>query len=936
MAANAGDSKTVLSVNGAGLKGAASVAPGGGGVIYTIGQAFQGLRAGEQATETFTYTMADSGGAQSQANVTVTVTGVNDAPIAVANTLTVSESAGPVTIDVLANDIDADVGDVLKVVSLTTTGLKGAAVIAPNGSGIIYTPFLTLLAGQTGIDTFSYRMADASGAQSTATVRITVLGANGAAPVAVNDARTLTEDAPATTITVLANDTDADVGDTKRVLSVNTAGLKGAVTIPATGANLVYSVGNAYQHLLTGQTAIETFTYTMVDSGGATSTATVTVTINGVTDPTKANGDSAIAAEDGQPIFINVLANDYNGDVNPAGTPTVTSIYGGGAFAGFYVTGSATGNTQYGFYPGYARLLGQASVSADGAGVYYTPLQSLNQGEIGTDLFVYSIAGSGGLASGFVTITVTGANDAPAAADDSATVAADGGPITVAVLVNDTDPDTRIDPPPPPPPASGDLSDFSFDPTPADAPDTKTVIAVNGAGLQGTVAVAAGGNGVVYAVGGTLLSLAFGQTAVETFTYTMRDALGLTSTAAVSVTVTGVNQAPAAVDDEAAVTENGAPVVIDVLANDGDADLGAGDTLAVVAFDASGLQGGVQIDGGNLVYDPGNAFQGLAKDATATETFSYTVADTGGARSTANVTVTVTGVNDAPVAVANSVSVSEDAGLVTIAVLANDTDVDAGDTKTVSSVNTTGLQGSVNIAADGSSVIYTVASAFQSLLSGQTAIETFSYTMRDSAGAEATASVTVTIIGANEPVLIVNPPAPPPGAIVGGAGDDTINGTAGADVIYGQAGDDTINAGGDNDTVFGGADDDDINGGANNDILNGGSGGDDLTGGAGADIFRFYLASESNAVDRDRIRDFSSAQGDKIDLSLIDANTILGGNNDFTLSASFTGAAGQLIHGVTANGYLVQGDVNGDAVADIVFQVDLVGASSLTANDFIY
>ncbi len=89
-------------------------------------------------------------------------------------------------------------------------------------------------------------------------------------------------------------------------------------------------------------------------------------------------------------------------------------------------------------------------------------------------------------------------------------------------------------------------------------------------------------------------------------------------------------------------------------------------------------------------------------------------------------------------------------------------------------------------------------------------------------------------------------------------------------------------------------------------------------------------------MDRDRIRDFSSAQGDKIDLSLIDANTILGGNNDFTLSASFTGVAGQLIHGATATGYLVQGDVNGDAVADIVFQVDLVGTSSLTAADFIY
>jgi VCBS repeat-containing protein len=935
---NAGDSKTVLSVNGAGLKGAVSVAAGGGGVVYTIGQAFQGLRAGEKATETFTYTMADSGGAQSAANVTVTVTGVNDAPVAVANILTVSESAGPVTIDVLANDIDADIGDTLKVISLTTTGLKGKAVIAANGSGIVYTPFQTLLAGQTGIDTFSYRMADASGAQSTAKVTITVLGANGAAPVAVNDARTLTEDAPATTIAVLANDTDADVGDTKRVQSINTTGLLGAATIGANGANVVYSVGSAFQYLLTGQSVIERFTYTMVDSGGATSTATVTVTVNGVTDPAKANGDNAVAAEDGGPILINVLSNDYNGDLNPSGTPAVTGVYGGGALSGFYVIGSATGNTQYGFYPGYARLLGQATVAADGSGVYYTPLQSLNQGEVGTDLFLYYIFGSGGggQASGFVTISVTGANDAPVAFADSSAIAADGAPVFIDVLANDTDPDTRIDPPPPPPPASGDLADLVGDPTPADVPDTKTVVAVNGAGLQGTVTVASGGNGVVYAVGGALLSLGFGQTAVETFTYTMRDALGLLSTASVSVTVTGVNQAPVTQNDEAAVAANGSPVVIDVLANDGDADTGFGDALAIVSVNASGIQGSVRIDGGNLVYDPGNAFQGLGLGVTGTDSFSYTIADLGGAQSTANVTVTVTGVNDAPAAAADRLNVSEDAGPVTIDVLGNDSDPDAGDTATVTALDTTGLLGRAEIAADGSSVIYTVGAAFQHLLNGQTATETFSYSMADSQGVASTATVTVAIFGANEPVVIVTPPPPPPGAIVGTAADNVITGTANADIIYGQAGDDDILAGNGADTVFGGADDDNLEGGAGNDILNGGSGGDDLTGDAGADIFRFYLASESTAAVRDRIRDFSSAQGDKIDLSLIDANTILGGNNDFTLSASFTGAAGQLIHGTTATGYLVQGDVNGDAVADIVFQVDLVGAASLTANDFIY
>ena len=297
--------------------------------------------------------------------------------------------------------------------------------------------------------------------------------------------------------------------------------------------------------------------------------------------------------------------------------------------------------------------------------------------------------------------------------------------------------------------------------------------------------------------------------------------------------------------------------------------------------------------------------------------------------------VTVTGANDAPTAVADSLAVSEDAGAVTIGVLANDTDVDIGDTKTIVGVNTNGLQGSVSIAADGSTLTYTVPDGFQSLLSGQTANDTFTYTMRDGAGVTSTASVTLDIIGANEPIAIVNPPAPGPGAIVGGAGDDVLPGTSGADTIYGQAGKDTLSGDAGNDTLFGGADNDTLSGGAGNDILNGGAGRDDLTGGTGADTFRFYLASESNDPAKpDRIRDFSAAQGDKIDLSLIDANTILGGNNDFVLSPSFTGAAGQLtITFDPATGSLVQGDVNGDGVADFVFSVDRV---ALTGADLLF
>jgi VCBS repeat-containing protein len=911
-----GDGKTVVAVDNAGAKGVASIAAGGSGVVYTIGSAFQSLRGGETATDTFSYTMADNAGSRSSAQVSVTVTGVNDALVAIADAAAAPEDGGALTLNVLANDTDADAGDTRSFVSITTTGLRGSAVI--DGSNIVYTPnHQSLRAGQSAIETVSYRAVDGAGAQSAATVSVTVIGANDA-PLAVANVVTLSEDTAAQTIQVLANDTDVDLGDTKRVISVDRpAGMLGTPSVAAGGTGVVYTLGNAFQHLLTGQSVVEAFSYTMADAAGATSTATVTVTVNGVTDGPKAVADTAVAAEDGAPLTLNVLANDTN-DVNPGGALTIASIDGSGEFSSFYVIGSATGNDQYGFAPGVPRLLGDASVAADGQSIIYTPLQSLNQGETGTDTFLYTLAGG---STGAVTVTVTGVNDAPSAADDSATVAADGAPLSIDVLANDTDPDTRVDPPLPPPPSElFDLLDLAFDPTPVDIPDTKTVVGVDGSGLQGTVAVAAGGTGVVYTVGGALLDLPFGASAVETFEYTMRDSLGLESRATVSVNVTGVNHAPLAAADAADAAEDGAPITIDVLANDSDADSTAGDSLAVVSVNGSASLGTATLAGASIVYDVGNAFQSLGAGITATDRFSYTIADSQGAETTADVEVTVTGVNDAPVAAANTYSVSEDAGQLTLDVLGNDSDADSGDTLTLVSVSpTTGFQGQIAVAPGGSALTYTVGSTFQSLLSGQTATESFSYTVRDSAGAQSTAAVTLTIVGANEAVVIVNPPAPGPGAIVGTAGDDVLAGTAGADTLFGQAGDDEISAGGGADIVFGGAQNDTLAGGAGNDILSGGAGRDDLTGGAGADTFRFYVASDSTALEFDRIRDFSLAEGDRIDLSLIDANTVLGGNNAFTFSSSFTGVAGQLVFDPMTG--VLRGDVNGDTTADLTIEI---------------
>jgi serralysin len=79
----------------------------------------------------------------------------------------------------------------------------------------------------------------------------------------------------------------------------------------------------------------------------------------------------------------------------------------------------------------------------------------------------------------------------------------------------------------------------------------------------------------------------------------------------------------------------------------------------------------------------------------------------------------------------------------------------------------------------------------------------------------------------------------------------------------------------------------------------------------------------------DDIVDFSQAEGDRIDLAAIDANTVLAGNQAFSFigSGAFTGMSGQLRF---AGGF-VQGDLNGDATADFMIHMN---APSLAAGDF--
>lgn len=117
--------------------------------------------------------------------------------------------------------------------------------------------------------------------------------------------------------------------------------------------------------------------------------------------------------------------------------------------------------------------------------------------------------------------------------------------------------------------------------------------------------------------------------------------------------------------------------------------------------------------------------------------------------------------------------------------------------------------------------------------------------------------------------------------LLGGGGNDTLIGDDGSDRVVGGTGDDNVFGGFGNDRLFGGAGNDVIVGGAGRDVIGGGAGSDSMTGGGQADTFEFRSFGQLKGDDIDRITDFSQTDGDRIDVSLIDADGATAGNQAF-------------------------------------------------------
>ena len=355
-----------------------------------------------------------------------------------------------------------------------------------------------------------------------------------------------------------------------------------------------------------------------MDPSGATSTATVVVTITGTNDGPTAVNDSGATNEDTTLHFTagsGVLANDTDPDGDKL---IVSEVNNSAAGVGAAVTGSNGGtftlnaDGSYSFNPG-------------------TVFQNLAAGEKTTSSITYTVSdGHGGTSTATLTVEITGTNDAP----------------TVVTLDNQDNMDGDV--------VNYDLSDFFSDVDNGDVL-TYTVDHVPGGLTFDSVTGTFTGKFANWASDHTNT----GVKGEYLITVTATDKSG----ASVSQTFLWKvgNPEPIATDDDGA-TKQDDTLVVDhrtegVLGNDTDPD---GDTLSVSKVNDSAAGVGKPVEGSNggsftlnadgtYTFNPGTAFQHLGAGQTATTSITYTVSDAQGATDTATLTITITGTNDKPI-----------------------------------------------------------------------------------------------------------------------------------------------------------------------------------------------------------------------------------------------------------------------------------------------
>ncbi len=725
--------------------------------------AADGIADGESVTDVFVYTLSD-GTATTTANITITILGANDNPTAQNDEGIINE------------------GSTLTVENSDNANVSGSYDASGEHSGDV-------------INTTSSSHKD-SDPDTSNTLSITHIKLSGG-----------------------SNSTVAS-GSSYNSSGTAVTGTYGTLTIGADGS-YKYVANSNISGLGDGQSVTDTFVYTIKDNENATTTANIVIKVLGLdtegsgnnnpvatNNTNSVNEDATISATDGSTgVTGDVLTNDTDADGD---TLTVSAIQNSSGTSG--TLGS-----------GLTGAYGTLTINADGSYSYaadQSAADDLDSGDQVTDVFTYTVSdGNGGQDTATITITITGVNDAPVAVDDTDAVLEDATITKTGaqddVLNDDSDADDS---------ASLSVSNISHsngNTGSVSSGSTYNSSSTQIVGTYGTLNIGADGSYTYTADQSAADDLDAGDVVTDVFTYTLTD--GTTSdnqTATLTITVTGINDTPVAQDDVGVIAEdstltvtNGANAnvsgsydatgehsgdVIDTSSSshtDSDPDDSA--TLSVsqirkdggsdssVSSGSSYDSSGTSVTGtyGTLTIGADGSYTYVADQAaadaldlndSADDVFTYTLTD-GTTSTTANITITVKGINDDPVAVNDTDTVSEGATVTKTGsqddVLADDTDTDEDATLTVTAIqpsggsssnvssgstyqssgtSVTGTYGTLTIGADGSYTYIADQSAADALDDTETATDTFTYTVTDENGAAATATITITVNGSND------------------------------------------------------------------------------------------------------------------------------------------------------------------------------------------
>jgi hypothetical protein len=682
-------------------------------------------------TTTYTYTVTDSAGAESNVGtVTINGNGINDAPVVpnessiTTDEDTPAEFSPPIT--------DPDIGDT-HTIELLSFPDPGQATVTIDGLTIDYVP----ASNWNGVHTILYRVLDNSNAVSnTGMLTVTVTPVNDA-PAVNNLSIEVDEDNAGSAISTI---TDPDIGDT-HTLAIMQSSAFGTATI---SANEITFTPNDNWY------GVTTIGYQATDSAGAKSNlASLSITVNPVNDLPSLMDESLATNEDKPAVY----------------TPTITDYDPGDSHYTVIMSPPDFGDAV-----------------AIGDQIQYTPPANWN----GVTTLTFKVVDTANADSNVATLTITvdGVNDMPEIVDQYMTVNEDiSGTITVPVIDVDID-DTHtviVDSGPANGVVSIDGVDITYNPNlNFNGADSLTFHVVDQVGAPSQVVTlyitinSVNDNPIVYplslvldedmsaAVDGIVTDVDDGDTHTftllvsppngtvtldgatfsytpnqdwngsETFTYRAQDNGGkFSAPQAITVTVNPINDTPTTANLTILVDEDETAVFNLVLI---DPDIGDNHTVSVIQDVANGTAG---IVGTQVAYQ-------AAANWFGTDTLTYRIVDSAGAQSNVGeVTIIVASIYDAPVAPSELEYMDEDG---TLAIPITITDGDLPDDAHALFLVSSPSNGNVSI--DGLTFVYSPNADWNGT-------ETFSYHALDSNGLYSnTATVTIEVFPVNDDPVI--------------------------------------------------------------------------------------------------------------------------------------------------------------------------------------